>query len=293
MCVISALLLSGVTLATCHYLQYQQLPSNGKTLGEILGITTTTNETVTDATFGLLTWQPYKDGCRPYTNPQDLSPEFQAARIAGMVATATALLATCLLLVELVCCRFCGSRMAICLLLVLGFLSQATTFLLYASDVCLDDSYRSYPCTIDDGTLTAIFATASFFLGAILSCPTPKPTPLIRTLLERERQSQHQDPCCYCFRRQTSNHKQYDDDSDEDDEDDEDVSDVEVVPPVKKQSSSVSLSRISEYESMRLYPSQVFAPSSMVRTSHVQASQTPFANAEIVEDDLFFDSKTI
>lgn len=234
------------------------------------------------AKFGILQWSPDASGCRKYENITELSGAYLAARVGGVSAAVFGSIAVLILFVELVCCRFICSRVLISFLLLLAVVGQGLTFLFYATNICLSKSYVSYACGFEIGTLLSVIAVIFFFVAAIMACPTPKPKPLIRYMVEQDWNKKDSDPCCYCFRESLRTEMR------------QKSGQLEV--PVSQQTQPQVLptqlpvtETISVQPTPEKYPTEIFTPTGGLR----QKQKSSFANAEVVEDDLFFDSKTV
>jgi hypothetical protein len=158
---------------------------------------------ITTATLGLLTWNPDMTGCRKYGDKaSDLSVAFHFARAVGVIAALFSIVATVNVGVELICCRCCCSRCTSTSLFIMAAITQALTFVVYATDICLKSS--TFECGYESGSSLSISAIIFLLISTVMTCSAPKARPLVRLLMELDR-NQENDPCCYCFRKDTIN----------------------------------------------------------------------------------------
>jgi len=361
------------TVASCEFMSYVLLPGNdNSTLDQIPGFADDAGgNNVTTGTFGLLYYNPGGSGCRPYESIITReSLWLSTAKITGIIAAAAGIATLALLIVETVCCRFVCSRVIIVLLLMTAVICQALTFLVYASSLCLSANDVRYPCIFDSGSTMSVIALCAFLFAALAACPTPKPRPMIKTLMERERKTENSDPCCYCWAKKPV--QQIKEESKHDEENDAAVpaqlpmnySQRQFSPGVRAQIPPPQYyaddnmlpnnyyqrqppqpypnemwQRQPPESPSRQYPDEIYAmtnPTTMPEPSDYDAMssplptrslqspeppriqqqppffpqypyisapqyqyfaphqpQSPFINAEVIEDDLFFDSKTV
>mmetsp|Transcript_25548 Transcript_25548/g.44671 ORF Transcript_25548/g.44671 Transcript_25548/m.44671 type:complete len:231 (-) Transcript_25548:232-924(-) len=83
------------------------------------------------------------------------------------------------------CCKVCCSSLMQSLLLSGAELSQAFTFLFYASDACISRPQNSDfediiwdGCTIGQGSIYSLISFGCYFIGGCFLCCSPKPDPL-------------------------------------------------------------------------------------------------------------------
>lgn len=196
------MILSLATLGSCKFMTYDNPGSlPGRPIDSLADDDIISP--ITYATLGLLSWNPDMEGCRKYGDQSsELSVAFQCARVAGVIASLFAISATVNICIELVCCRCCCSRCTSTSLFIMAAVFQMITFVVYATDICL--KYSAFECGFASGSSLSIAAIIFLLITAVLTCTTPKARPLIRLLMELDR-NQENDPCCYCFRKDTIN----------------------------------------------------------------------------------------
>jgi len=336
--VIVAASLSIAALTSCEFVSYILVPGNNSTIENIPG-----GSGVTSATFGLMNYDPGSTGCRSYEKNARPGTMYRTARVGGMIAALAGVVSLLLVFIELICCRLACSRGILVLLLLAALICQSLTFLMFSTEVCLSTKNRAkYPCDIADGSIYSMIAVGLFLLASLVACPTPKPRPMIKTMMKRERNTENYDPCCYCW---SSDYKRRRREEKMEEESKNEVGDEEIPPPAMPQSSQpppptypdeIYAVRPSSHQSsyhpryatpdadeidsrsqqnyysvpprplppqqfipppppppppqQQQYQQQYYAPQQRYFPA---APKTSFANAEVIEDDLFFDSKTV
>jgi hypothetical protein len=199
---IVAMMLSMATLGSCKFMTYGNPGSvQGRSIDNLADDDIMTP--ITTATLGLLTWNPDMAGCRKYGDQKsDLSVAFQFARVVGVIAALFSIVGTVNVCVEFICCRCCCSRCTSTSLFITAAIAQSLTFVVYATDICLKSS--TFECGYESGSSLSISAVIFLLISAVMSCSAPKARPLIRLLMELDR-NQENDPCCYCFRKDSIN----------------------------------------------------------------------------------------
>lgn len=278
---VSAAALSMATLGSCDFAVYQVRPGNT--------IPVPAQINATSVSFGLVSWDPYNTGCVRYTKDLE-STLVLTAQVGGFVGASAGFVVLLILLVEFVCCRFWCSRFFVCLLLILALIGQSLTFLLYASEYCINRADSSYPCTFSAGTGLSIASTVLFLFSAIVVCATPKPKPLVKMFMEQERRGHNTDQCCYCFRNKNKKPT------------DEELPTEQTPQYATEPHSAPPSNQSSSHPVSEAYPDEVYAyPPRQSQSvggvypvvTHRPSKLKSFANAEVVDEDLFFDSKTV
>jgi len=262
---------------------------------------------VTSAAFGLFQWSPNMMGCTDYDDTSQLGTAFKTARVGGVLASSAGILALFIATVEFICCRFVCARVLMCILLVIALIGQGLTFVLYASDICLHKGNVVYACDFGAACGWSVLATFCFLAASVFVCPTPKPQPLCKKMCGEREQRPVADPCCYCIRREKHV--------------DEDHHETPVIANNDHEADQQSVALESQVDAAETYPKEVYTsahdgassvrfaddhggttlpPSSDVASVrsvpqqyHYFAPPTSFSNAEVLEGDLFFDSKTV
>lgn len=296
--VITGVCFSLATLTACNFVSYESNMGDNATLSVILSGTNGTypvganGKPASSIDLGLFRYNPSGTGCIDYADPSK-SGWLLAAEVGGVIGLLGGAAAAFILIVELTCCRFVCARCMVAILLVMAFLGQGLTFLVYASEACVSRSFQAYACVAQRGSILSIIATGTYFICSIAVCPIPKPKPLLKMLIEHDFRGGKTDPCCPCFRRE----KPVDEEAA--------LFGKEVVPP-----APLPLTPHYQTTHGERYPAEVYAgttaeasidgdglsvvtPAGNVIPMRRPANQTSFANAEVIQEDLFFDSKTV
>jgi hypothetical protein len=255
---------------------------------------------IASATLGMIRWNHDQDGCSKYEYLSAMDNTFKTARVCGIMAAIFGSLTFTLLVVEFLLIRFYCSRIILVNLILICLILQGITFVAYGSRYCIAEVGYKYTCYYASGTTYSIVATCFWLTSSMLICATPKTTPLLRLILERERKTKKKsenDGCCYCFKNK-------------DDKERDVVADSKEQKPFKPvpvaaQSGYDPESDFSTGSDGELHMTSYNLPETSynlpetyggrtysVRTAPVVPKKS-FANAEVIEDDLFFDSKTL
>jgi hypothetical protein len=187
-------------LGSCNFFDYEpRTPPPGKTdkTPQFL-----LDMNITKSSVGLMRYDPDDEGCR------DLSDDFSDSMMSGWYKTAQAggylavilgFAAIVLVVVELSCCRFPCSRIMMNALLLMAFICQGLTFLVYVAPVC-DPNYKNgpFPCSPGEGTWLANSAAVFFLIASVLVCCLPKPVPIFFRVRECWKDEKNTDGCCVC-----------------------------------------------------------------------------------------------
>lgn len=134
-----------------------------------------------EGNFGLFFFTNPAGSCTAYRNDTEeisFSVFDKTARTGAVVAPLFALASILFQLVDLLCWRVCCGKCIESTLLLLAIICQFLTFSAFGSkNYCLAELGHS--CYISTGGIYTIIAFCLYFLGGIVGCFTPEPTPIL------------------------------------------------------------------------------------------------------------------